>query len=112
MNENQNTKCQAIIHTAATVAGISGKDSMFIMTVQVCMVTALGEVFGIHYAYPDAESLVKRKLAKKAENISLDWVNNMIPCVGALISATIASAVTEAMGWDLVDEFSKRACCS
>ena len=115
MNEAQKNKCHAIIHSASAVAGfcgtspIPGSDAIPIMAVQVGMIIALGEVFDVHFTKSYAESLVKTKLASEAGKMLAGQALKLIPGFGSIANATIAASITEALGWDVADEFSKRA---
>ena len=115
MTENQNTKCSAIIHTASAAAAaagalpVPGPDAVPIMAAQVTMIVALGEVFDVHFTRSYAEALVKNKIAEEAGKFVLGQAAKFLPG-GSLLNATIAASVTEALGWEVADEFSKRAC--
>ena len=115
MTENQNTKCHAIIHSASAAAFLGnnhnlGGNAIPVLALQVAMIIALGKVFDIHFTKAYAESLVKAKLAKKVEKRVVGEGIKLIPFVGNIVNSTIAASDTEALGWDVVDEFSKMAC--
>lgn len=114
MTENQNTKCHAIIHSAAAAAGvcgtspIPGSDALPIMAAQVTMIIALGEVFDVHITRSYAEAIVKNKVAEAVGKLAAGQLVKLIP-LGSFINAAIAASVTEAIGWEVAEEFSKRA---
>lgn len=109
MTEDQIFKCNVAIHTASVASGISGAipipiaDALPISAAQISMVIALGNTFNQEISDIAARSLigtaastfVGRNLAK------------LIPGIGWVVSAAVASGVTEAIGWTIAVDMAK-----
>lgn len=115
MTESQNTKCHAIIHTASASAAavgalpIPGSDCVPLVAIQTTMIIALGEVFNIKFTKSYAESLAKTALAEQAGKYIAGQLLKLIPFAGSATNAAIAAAITEAIGWEIADDFDERS---
>ena len=115
MTEDQNTKCHAIIHTAAAAAGavgaspIPGSDCLPIMAIQTAMIVSLGEVFDIKLSKSYAESIAETAVAGQAGKYFCGQLLKLIPGVGWVANASVAAAITETLGWDMATDFAERS---
>lgn len=111
MNIKQRNKCHAIIHSAAATSAAIGAtpipvaDALPISATQITMVLALAKVFGQKVTEAAAKGLIS---SAAATFIGRNLVK-LIPVAGMVISATVASSVTEAIGWTIAVEFAKKA---
>lgn len=111
-------RCHAIIHASSLSAGAIGaglaqlpcSDNFVITPIQVSMTVALGRVFGIELtesaAYASIVSISASTIGRAASQVAIGW----IPVAGNLINACTAMGITEAIGWLLVEDFSKQTC--
>ena len=110
MTQDQITKCNVIIHTAATAAGAEAAvpipvvDAVPITATQIGMVIALGKVFGQRIS----DSAAKAAVGAAAATFVGRSLVKIIPLVGAVISAAVAIGVTEAIGWTIAVDFAKQ----
>lgn len=110
MTQDQITKCNVIIHTAATAAGAEAAipipvvDAVPITATQIGMVIALGKVFDQKISDSAAKAAVG---AAAATFVGRNLVK-VIPIVGSVVSAAVAAGVTEAIGWMIAVDFSKQ----
>lgn len=116
MNNTQEVLCHTIIHTASAAAGAVGfglaqiplTDNAVIVPIQASMTIALGQVFGLEFtkraAAATAASAAGTLLGRATSQIGAGW----IPVAGNIINATTAASLTEALGWMLAEDFSKR----
>ncbi len=103
MTNSENSKCHAIIHSAAVAAGAIGaglaqiplSDNLLIMPIQIGMVTSLGNVFGKSLT----ESTIKSIIASASQSL-LGW----IPLLGNAINASTAFTLTEVIANNFADE--------
>jgi uncharacterized protein (DUF697 family) len=114
MNDSQENKCHAIIHSAATIcagigAGMSqlpGSDNALIIPVQIGMIISLGAVFGTELT----ESAAKAALAAEAASMVGRGISQVlvgwIPGFGNALNAATAFGVTESLGWAVANNFS------
>ena len=115
MTEDQELKCHAIIHTASTSAAAIGaglaqlpcSDSVPIGVIQTTMIVSLGGVFGITIDESAAKAMaasgVTGMIGRGIAQILVGW----IPGVGNATNAATAAAVTEGLGWLIVDEMAR-----
>jgi uncharacterized protein (DUF697 family) len=113
MTDRQNTKCHAIIHSAATLAAaaasplaqLPGSDNAVIVPIQVGMVISLGAVFGIKLDKSAALSTITTAsttiIGRTVSQVLVGW----IPVIGNAINAGTAFAVTEGAGWIIAEQF-------
>ena len=113
MTDSENSKCHAIIHSAATAAGAVGaglaqlpfSDNLVIMPIQIGMVASLGNVFGKNLGETAIKSLISAAagtvIGRSASQALLGWV----PLLGNAINASTAFAITESIGWAIANNF-------
>ena len=98
-------KCHIAIHSATTAAAAAGaipipmSDAIPITAAQAAMIISLGKIFGISLSQSSAKtiaSVVVTQHAGRAPGGNL---------VGAVVGATTAAALTEALGWIVADDF-------
>lgn len=108
----QERRCAVVIHSASTAAGvvaaasvIPGSDYVAIAPLQVGMIVALADEFGVPYTESAVRSTLYAALGgimgKSASSILLRWV----PVYGNVVRAGVAASVTEALGWTVVKKF-------
>lgn len=113
MTDSENSKCHAIIHSAAVAAGAVGaglaqiplSDNAIIMPIQIGMVASLGNVFGKSLGETAIKSLISAAagtvIGRSASQALLGW----IPLLGNAINASTAFTITEAIGWAIANKF-------
>ncbi len=113
----QKILCHTIIHGASASAGAVGlglaqlpcADNAVIVPIQVSMVIALGQVFGLEFtkrtAAATAASASATLLGRAASQLGAGW----IPVGGNIINAGTAVSITEILGWMLAEDFAKKA---
>ena len=117
MTEEQKSKCNVIIHTAATAAGgiglspIPGSDIIPLMAVQTTMIVALGKVFNVRIEESYAKSLAKTAITGQIGKLAASQLLKFIPILGSVANASVAVALTEALGWDTAEEFCEISQC-
>lgn len=108
----QEKRCAVIIHSASTAAGaaaaasvIPGSDYVAIAPLQVGMIVALADEFGVPYTESAVRSTLYAALGgimgRSASSLLLRW----IPVYGNVVRAGVAASVTEALGWSVVKKF-------
>ena len=110
-------KCHIIIHTAALGAGAAGAipipiaDAIPISAIQIGMILSLGQTFDFPIDKNIAEAIVKVALAVKSGRFIVANICKAIPginlTVGAIVGASTAVAITQALGWIVADNFYK-----
>ena len=113
--KDQMTKCNVIIHSASVAAGGVGTgmaqiplaDNAVITPIQVGMIIALGKVFDQDVSKSAATAILGGMAAsfigRGVSQVLVGW----IPGVGNVINTATAAGITEAIGWTVVDNFSK-----
>ena len=107
MTQNQLTKCNVAIHTAAVACGAAGAipipvaDAIPITGAQITMVIALGKIFNQQIS----ESAAKGLIGAAASTLVGRSLVKLIPIAGWFVSAGIAAGVTEAIGWSIAVDF-------
>ena len=115
MTESQKTKCQYIIHSAATAAGaigispIPGSDIVPITAVQASMLIGLAKVFGISLTEAAAQQTAKAFVVGNLGKMIASSLSKLTPGLGSAVCATVAVALTEALGWETAEEFARQA---
>lgn len=111
---SQYAKCHAIIHSAGAASGLVGlglaqlplSDSAVITPIQIGMTVALGKVFGVALTESAAEaplvSAAAAMVGRAASQVLVGWV----PGIGNIVNCGTALAITEGIGWLLVEQFS------
>ena len=111
MTSDQVAKCNAAIHTASVAAGAVGVipipvvDAIPISGAQITMVIALGKIFDQKIS----DSAAKGLIGAAASTLVGRSLVKIIPVVGWVVSAGVAAAVTEAIGWTIAVDFAKNA---
>ena len=110
-------KCHATIHLASLAAGAAGAipipiaDAIPISAAQITMIISLGNVFDLPLDKNTAEALAGVALAAKGGRFIVSNILKAIPganiTVGAIIGASTAVAITQALGWYVADNFNK-----
>lgn len=115
MTDSQKTKCQYIIHSAATAAGaiglspIPGSDIGPITAIQAGMLIGLAKVFGISLTEAAAQQAAKAFIVGNLGKMIASSLTKIIPILGSAVCATVAVALTEALGWETAEEFANQA---
>jgi len=107
MTQEQNKKCQAIIHTAAgscsavgfASAQIPGADSAIMVPIQITMIISLGGVFGVTIDKSWAKSLLAANIATYTGRALSQALIGWVPGLGNVVNAGTAAALTETIGW-------------
>lgn len=116
MNDSQQKKCHAIIHSAATVcatiasmmAQLPGSDSVAIVPIQITMIVSLGAVFGIELTESAAKASLATATATMVGRGISQFLVGWIPVWGNALNASTAFAVTESIGWAVANDFAAR----
>lgn len=117
ITDEQWLECHAIIHTASTLAAGAGAgmapvpvpDATIIIPIQVSMIISLGKVFGLTLTQSSAQALAMANLEAMIGKTIAKFLTGWIPVIGSVINAGTAAALTESLGWLIVDDFSKRS---
>lgn len=102
-------KCHKIIHFSSLTAAIIGfspipfSDAVLLVPVQMTMMMRLHQVFGASWADGMAQGLAKELVVVGLGKSAVGNVLKLIPAVGTvaggIINATVASTITETLGW-------------
>ena len=115
MDSEERTKCNVIIHGAATacagagagLAQLPGADAAAIVPIQAGMITALGLVFDIKITKSIAASALSATVAtflgRGVSQVLVGW----IPGFGNALNAGTAFAITESLGWFIANRFAE-----
>ena len=107
-------KCHIAIHSATTAAAAAGaipipmSDAIPITAAQAAMIISLGKIFGISLSQSSAKTIASVVVTQHAGRAIF---TNILKCtpggnlVGAVVGATTAAALTEALGWIVADDF-------
>lgn len=113
--KDQMNKCNAIIHGASVAAGGVGTgmaqiplaDNAVITPIQIGMIIALGKVFDQEVSKSAATAILGSMAAsfvgRGVSQVLVGWV----PLLGNAVNTATAAGITEAIGWTVVDNFSK-----
>lgn len=113
--EEEKNKCNYIIHSASVAAAgvglapVPGADIGFITAIQVGMILGLARVFSISVTKEWAESTAKTALTGQIGKYLAGQLIKLIPGIGSVSNATIAAALTEALGWEIAEDFYKKS---
>lgn len=113
MLDTRDEKCHAIIHGAATAAGIAGAglaqlplaDTIPITAIQVGMIISLGKIFDVSLDESAAKALLGGFATSAAGRQVASFLVGWIPGIGNVFKAGTAGALTEAIGWAAVVHF-------
>lgn len=111
MTEDQRSRCQAIIHGASgltAVAGgatlLPGSDTVVIMPIQVGMILALADVFGVKITRAVAKSAAYASFGSIMGRFTARLIVGAVPGAGNVVRAGVAFSITEALGWSVVQQ--------
>jgi uncharacterized protein (DUF697 family) len=111
LTNSQALWCHAIIHTASIACAavafvpVPVVDTIPITGAQVSMVLGLGKVFDNEITKSDAQMLLKTLAAPLAGRLLSKAALALVPGVGWAINGAIAGAITETLGWTIVNDF-------
>ena len=119
MTQDQNTRCHAIIHTAAVAAGgcnalpLPGMGIAADTLALAGMAAGLASVFGKDLPSNVAKAMAVEALRKTVLRQPLKVIgkelSKLIPFLGSAFAATVSVGLVEAAGWSLVSEFESEA---
>ena len=109
VDEDTRKKCHKIIHAATLTAAIIGcspipfSDAFLLVPVQLTMMARLHKLFGQRWSESLGKSLSKELVVVSLGRSAVGNIVKFVPAVGtvkgATINATVASAITESLGW-------------
>lgn len=113
MTDKEKKNCHHIIHMnaiaasgiAAGLAQLPSADYPALMAIEIEMVIALGEVFGISVTKSGAKGLITSiagaTIGRTISQLLVGW----IPGYGNAVNASTAAGVVETLGWAVADHF-------
>lgn len=110
MTPEEYERCSSVIHGAAIECGVIGAipipvaDAIPISLIQIHMIHSIGEIFGEDFS----EETAKKLLETVAATLVGRSLTKVIPVAGWFISAAIAAGITEALGWIIANDMTKR----
>ena len=113
MNDNQRSKCHAIIHSAAGAAAacaaglaqIPGADNGALVPIEIAMIVSLGKVFGFTVSESYAKSILMTAAATVCGRTISQILVGWLPGIGNAINAATAASMVESIGWISAEEF-------
>ncbi|MGX7197372.1 YcjF family protein [Enterococcus olivae] len=109
VEEETRKKCHNTIHAASLTAAIIGcspipfSDAFLLVPVQLIMMSRLHKLFGQSWSESLGKSLSKELVVVGLGRSAVGNILKLIPAVGtvagAAVNATVASGITEALGW-------------
>ncbi len=116
MTEVEISKCNKIIHgstlaisgIAGGLAQIPGSDSAAIAPIQIGMIMALANIFGVNITKSSAGAILANQIAEQAGRMGVKIVLRFIPGVGNVANAAVSAAITETMGWSIAKDFARQ----
>lgn len=109
VDEEIRKKCHRTIHAASLTAAIIGcspipfSDAILLVPVQIMMMARLHKIFGQSWTKSLAKSMSKELIVVGLGKSAVGNIMKIIPAVGmvagAAVNATVASVITEALGW-------------
>ncbi|ALS00245.1 GTPase [Enterococcus silesiacus] len=109
VDEDTRKKCHKTIHAASLTAAIIGcspipfSDAFLLVPVQLTMMARLHKIFGQSWSESMGKSLGKEIVVVGLGKSAVGNIIKLIPAVGtvtgAAINATVASTITETLGW-------------
>lgn len=109
VDEEVRKKCHRTIHAASLTAAIIGcspipfSDAILLVPVQITMMARLHKIFGQSWTKSLAKSMSKEFIVVGLGKSAVGNIMKIIPAVGtvagAAVNATVASVITEALGW-------------
>ncbi|MEB7495790.1 DUF697 domain-containing protein, partial [Enterococcus hirae] len=112
VDETTRKKSHRIIHAASLTAAIIGcspipfSDAFLLVPVQLTMMARLHKLFGQSWSESLGKSVSKELVVVSLGRSTVGNIVKFVPAVGtvtgAAINATVASAITESLGWTTV----------
>lgn len=109
VDEEKRKKCHTTVHAASLTAAIIGcspipfSDAFLLVPVQLTMMARLHKIFGQSWSESLGKSLSKELVVVGLGRSAVGNILKFIPAVGtvsgAAINATVASSITESLGW-------------
>lgn len=84
---------------------VPGSDAMPLMAIQVGMIMLLAQELKIPFEEATAKAMAKNVVAKNVGKLFVGELTKIIPGFGSAVNAGVAFCVTEALGWDFVNEY-------
>lgn len=119
MTKQEYEKCQFIIHSAALASGaagalpLPGADAAAIVAAQTTMIIALGKVFNVRLTESAAEAMALTMITQYSGRLVAGGIIKLIPFAGSFwggcINATVATSITEVVGWEVAEDFAKKS---
>ena len=119
MNQNQNSRCHAIIHTAAVAAGggnaipVPGLGIAADTAALASMAIGLANVFGQDIPSSVAKAMaveaLRKTLLRQPLKVIGKELSKLVPFLGSAFAATVSVGLVEAAGWSLVSEFERKS---
>ncbi|WP_349618221.1 hypothetical protein, partial [Azotobacter salinestris] len=118
MTEEQNTKCHAIIHSAAVAAGagnlipVPGTGVAADMVAMTAMTISLASVLDGNLSEEAARGLaiaaIKNTMLKQPIKTLAKELSKLIPLLGQLVAPAISVILIEAAGWSIAEELARK----
>ena len=109
VDEETRKKCHTTVHAASLTAAIIGcspipfSDAVLLVPVQLTMMARLHKIFGQSWSESLGKSLSKELIVVGLGRSAVGNIVKLIPAVGtvagAAINGTVASTITESLGW-------------
>jgi uncharacterized protein (DUF697 family) len=118
MTAEQNTRCHAIIHTAAAAAGagnlipVPGTGVAADMVAMTLMIASLAAVFGGNLSEEAARGLafaaIKNTMLKQPIKVLAKELSKLLPFLGQIVAPTISVTLIEAAGWSIAEDLARK----
>lgn len=109
VDEEKRKKCHKTVHAASLTAAIIGlspipfSDAFLLVPVQLTMMSRLHKIFGQSWSESLGKSLSRELIVVGLGRGAVGNILKLVPAVGtvagAAINATVASTITESLGW-------------
>lgn len=109
LDEEKRKKCHKTVHAASLTAAIIGfspipfSDAFLLVPVQLTMMSRLHKIFGQSWSESLGKSLSRELIVVGLGRGAVGNILKLVPAVGtvagAAINATVASTITESLGW-------------
>lgn len=108
-----NTRCHAIIHTAAVACGAGNAvpglgvaaDVIALTGMAVSLAAVFGEDLPKSAAKALAVSALKKQVLKQPVKYAAAKLSSFVPWVGQVLAPTVSAGLVEATGWAMVKQF-------
>ncbi len=116
MNANNiNTKCHAIIHSAAVASGAGNvvpvpgtgwaADTIALTSMAIGLASLFGKDIKTSVAKAMAVDAIKKQFLKQPLKYVCKELSKLIPWAGQAVAAVVSAGLVEAAGWSLVKQF-------